>query len=351
MQDAGYNPPHPPLNKGGNKGGYHESWIMHRESLRIKTPAKINLGLEVKGLRPDGYHEIETIMQMVGLFDELRLEVKKEGIDLITLGKVVIPSEGNMVYKAFMLFNREVKGCGVRVRLKKNIPVAAGLGGGSSDGAATLVGLDKLYGTGLKREDLIDLGRRLGSDVPFFLCGPSALARGRGEILTPVRPLNSWVLLINPDFPVSTSWVYRDYDKLEVRSTIHASKTLRFAQGDILAVCHSDPESSSGEESRPENRLLTKGIDSIKLPPPHKSANRYINDLERVTIKRYPEIERIKESLIDSGAELALMSGSGPTVFGIFSEERLAKEASKRFRGYRVFVVKTLTKSPYTKHQ
>lgn len=307
--------------------------------ISIKAPAKINLGLKIKGLRPDGYHEIETRMQMVELFDELIFEKIEKGIDLIIInGEGIPPKKGNIIYNAFMLLSKKARGLGARIILKKQIPVSAGLGGGSSDGAATLIGLNKLWGLGLKREDLMDLAGRLGSDVTFFLFGPSALATGRGEILKPLKPLKAWILLINPDFPVPTSWVYRNYDKLEVSST-----SLRFAQGDILAFCHSE----RNEESRLGNRLLTKGIDNIKLARPHKSTNRYINDLERVVIEKYPEIKKIKEGLINSGAKEALMSGSGPTVFGIFSEKGSAMEASKRFKGYKVFIVKTLTKSPY----
>lgn len=284
------------------------------KKILIKTPAKINLGLKVMGLRPDGYHEIETTMQMVALFDELTFEIREEGIELISDGEVIPSIEGNIVNKAFILLSREARGRGVKIKLKKNIPVAAGLGGGSSDAAATLLGLNKLWGTGLKKEDLIYLGSRLGSDVPFFLFGPSALARGRGDTLTPLRPLNTWVLLINPNLSVSTSWVYQSYDKFE----------------GLIS----------------ETKLLTKRRDNIKLPSLLKSETRYINDLEKVTIRSYPEVMRIKEELLDSGAEVALMSGSGPTVFGIFLEKSSAEVASKRFKGYKVFIVKTLTKSP-----
>jgi len=272
----------------------------------IKTPAKINLGLRIKGLRRDGYHEIETRMQMVGLFDELIFERAEKGIDLIIDGEGIPPKKGNMVYNAFMLLSKRSGGNGVRIRLKKQIPVASGLGGGSSDGAATLVGLNRLWRLGLTREDLMDLAKMLGSDVPFFLFGPSAFATGRGEILRAVKPLDAWILLIDMGFQVSTTWAYKNYD-----------------------------------------RLLTKGGDNIKLRLSEEAGGRYINNLERVTIERYPEIRKIKEVLVDSGAKEALMSGSGPAVFGIFSDRRSALEASKRFKGYKVFTVKTLTRSPF----
>lgn len=283
--------------------------------ISIKTPAKINLGLKVKGLRSDGYHEIETTMQMVGLFDELIFETMEKGIELITDGEFICPMEENMVYKACTLINNGQRCPGVKIMLVKNIPVSAGLGGGSSDAAATLIGLNKLWELDLRREVLMDLGRRLGSDVPFFLFGPSAVVRGRGDILTPVTPLNAWILLINPPFPVSTSWVYQNYDNLR--------------------------------DLQSENKLLTKGSDSITLPRLRNRGIKFINDLERVTIKKYPVLERIKQYLIDSGAKMSFMSGSGPTVFGIFSEKKSAEDASRRFRGYKVFVVRALTKLPY----
>lgn len=323
------------------------------ESLEIKTPAKINLGLRIKGSRSDGYHEIETTMQMIGLFDELLFEEKDRGLDLKVDGEVDIPEEGNIITRAFKLLRKNAGGRGVMIRLKKNIPVSAGLGGGSSDGAATLIGLNKLWKSGLQQKELMQLGKNLGSDVPFFIFGPSALATGRGDTLTPVRPLNAWVLLINPNFPVSTLWAYQNYDKL-VRSMAHKSKSLRFAQGDIAAVCHSEqsPEpdgTGQSEESCSDTKLLTKSRDNIKLPRPKKNAGGYCSDLERVTIERYPEIETIKDELIGTGASIALMSGSGPTVFGIFHEKSLAVKASKRFKGYKVFIVKTLTESPLDK--
>lgn len=285
------------------------------KSITIKTPAKINLSLRIKGLRSDGYHEIETTMQMISLFDELFFEEKEQGLDLSIDGEVHVPKEGNIIYKAFRLLKRKAGGRGAIIRLRKNIPVSAGLGGGSSDGAATLVGLNKLWMSGLRSEELRELGKALGSDVPFFIFGPSAFATGRGEILSPNKPLNAWILLINPGFPVSTKSVYERYRKLL----------------NLIS----------------DTKLLTKGMDNIKLPRLKKIGRKYGNDLERVTLTQYPELVRIKEALLDSGASEALMSGSGPTVFGIFPEERKALEAAKRFSGYKVFVVKTLTKPPY----
>lgn len=338
MHDARYNPPHSTFNKGGNKKGYPES-------LKIKAPAKINLGLKVNGLRPDGYHEIETTMQMVGLFDELSFERIDKGIEILVQGEDITSGEENMVYKAFRLLSkyarkrgmhRMMHTMGAKIRLIKNIPLSAGLGGGSSDGAATLIGLNRLWGLGIDREGLMQLSFRLGSDVPFFLFGPSAMARGRGEILTPVKPLNAWVLLINPNIPVSTSWVYKNYDRIIARQGC----PVHHGRYDFLTL----PDIASSK-----SKLLTKRKDSIKLPRPKKNMNRYINDLERVTLSKYPVVDQIKRELIDSGARISLMSGSGPTVFGIFSEKRSAEEASKRFKGYKVFIVKTLTESPMDK--
>ena len=288
---------------------------MTKKKILIKTPAKINLGLRVKELRPDGYHEIATTMQMVGLFDELTFETIEKGIEIVTEGEVIKNGEENIIYKAYKILMKETEDIGVRIRLKKNIPVASGLGGGSSDGAATLVGLNMLWGLNFNKKKLMHFGSRLGSDVPFFLFGPSAHAKGRGDILTPVKPLNAWVLLVKPSFAVSTSWAYNNYNRLR--------------------------------EKEQDTKLLTKRRDSIKLPRFNKRFGEYINDLERVTGSKYPVISSIKKELIDSGAEISLMSGSGSTVFGIFSEKKSAEDASRRFKGYKVFVVKTLKELPY----
>lgn len=287
--------------------------------IKLKAPAKINLGLKVKGLRTDGYHEIETVLQMVSLFDEITFEERKHGIELITEEGHVPSGEENIIYKSAKLFFREVGGSGVRIRLRKGIPVAAGLGGGSSDAAATLTGLNRLSGSSLEKEELIELGRRVGSDVPFFLFGPSAIAMGRGDILSPISPLRAWVLLVNPNFPVSTAWAYQNYERLNHRS----------------------------------DTLLTKGENNIKLQPLLIGDNLDFlkgisNDLEGITIMYYPEIKEIKEALLCLGALCSLMSGSGPTIFGVFSQEELARKASLRFTGCRVFVTKTLTRLPFS---
>lgn len=278
--------------------------------LTIAAPAKINLYLKVLGRRPDGYHELESVMQKVTLADGLSFLPQTEGIALACSDPDLPADEDNLVWRAARLF-LDFTGAtgGVRIRLEKRIPVAAGLGGGSSDAAAVLVALNRLFGSGLSEEQLADLGLRLGADVPFFVRSASAaLARGIGERLTPVAGLTSGhLLLVNPGFAVSTRWVYEN---------------LALTSGGnpyILA---------------PESGALTNGnsgpasLDFHVAPGPC-----FVNDLETVTIGRHPVIGEIKQSLLDFGARVALMSGSGPTVFGYFLRPSEAQAALRHFQG------------------
>ena len=278
-----------------------------QDRLRLKAPAKINLYLRVTGRRADGYHTLETLMQKVSLYDELELRARERGIRLHCPGGVLSEHSDNLVYRATEIFlqsmERQRAGSvpGVEITLKKNIPIAAGLGGGSSDAAATLKGLNSLFGGGCSGEELAAMGLRLGADVPFFLADTSAaLATGIGEILTPVAPLAGWyVLLVNPGFPVSTRWVYRTFALTNNENT----SKLRNSQKDI------DTGAPGGV---PEDKM-------------HGTA--MYNDLETVTVSKYPEIELLKNELVAHGATTALMSGSGPTVFGLFADGQ-AVEAS-----------------------
>lgn len=279
-------------------------------ALRVLAPAKLNLRLKVTGCRPDGYHELVSVMVPVTLHDGILLAPGPAGIRLNTLGLSVPHSEDNLVFRAAKAFFRRT-GLeeAVSIRLVKNIPVAAGLGGGSSDAAATLLGLNGLWGRPLSGEALAALALGLGADVPFFLAGGPCLAKGIGELLTPLQDWPSrWYVIVTPPFQVSTAWVYRNY-KLKL--------TL--------------------DEDIPIVRLLKKGnfrfVDILD------------NDLEAVTAHQYPVIQTIKAALMDAGAEGALMTGSGPSVFGVFQTEEQANQARddviSRIPGD-VFVVKEI---------
>jgi 4-diphosphocytidyl-2-C-methyl-D-erythritol kinase len=278
----------------------------------IFTPAKINLCLSVLGRRPDGYHDVEMLMQMVGLYDEVR--VSRAGTTGVSVAcdNVAVPSgEGNIAWKAAAaILSRTDGGQGLAVTIKKNIPVAGGLGGGSSDAAAVLAAANTLLGTGLDRAQLAGLGAGLGMDVPFFFHGPLALAKGRGEVLTRLdaRP-PFWVLLVNPGFETSTAWVYKN---LNLRLT---------KNGDCNKIA----------------RLTVRNM-----------AQRLHNDLETVTAAAHPVIHRIEEALLDRGAVGARMSGSGPTVFGIFENEDGCRAAAAGLsgEGWRIYPVEALTASP-----
>ena len=295
---------------------------MTQDRLTLKAPAKINLYLKITGRRPDGYHTLETWMQKVSLCDVLVLESRKQGVRLHCAAGVLPENSDNLVYRAAELFLQTIKKrrpdspSGVEITLEKNIPVAAGLGGGSSDAAATLKGLNRLFDYCCSNEELAVMGLQLGADVPFFLAETSAaIATGIGELLSPVAPLAGYsMLLVNPGFPVSTQWVYQTFALTNDRD---ASK---------LKNSQKDKEGAGRLESMPEKTMPLTAI---------------YNDLETVTVFQYPEIGLLKTELKAHGAITALMSGSGPTVFGIFADQRLAEAsyAVLRYRFEHTYVV------------
>ena len=283
--------------------------------ITLRSPAKINLCLSVLGKRPDGYHDVEMLMQMVGLFDEVTLSLGGDGIRVQCDAAAVPSGEGNIAWKAAaVMLKLTGENAGLSIDIKKKIPVAAGLGGGSGNAAAVLAGLNKLLGAGLNRDQLAETGARIGMDVPFFFFGPTAQARGRGEILMEQPPLPKiWVLLVNPGFETSTAWVYNNVN-------------LRLTK---KAGCN--------KISRLNLRNIAEGLH---------------NDLETVTSTAHPVISRIKEVLLARGAAGALMSGSGPTVFGLFETEAACRNAAEDLsqEGWRLYPVETLTESPLTEY-
>lgn len=275
--------------------------------LTLSAPAKINLCLSVLGKRPDGYHDVEMLMQAVGLYDEVTVALTGDGITVQCDNSAVPTGEGNIAYQAaarmLALAGRDV---GVTIGIKKRIPVAAGLGGGSSDAAAVIEACNRLLGTGLDTRRMAEVGAALGMDVPFFFHGPTALARGRGEILEKTTPMDPfWVLLANPGFETSTAWVYKNVN-LGLTKKVDCNKIARLKIGRMALSLH--------------------------------------NDLETVTKAAHPVIGDIEKALLVHGALGAMMSGSGPTVFGIFESEAACWGAARGLTstGWRLYPVQTL---------
>lgn len=269
--------------------------------ISLKALAKINLGLDVVRRREDGYHEVRMIMQTIQLYDRLDIKRTQEpGIQIQTNLSFLPVNENNLIYKAAKLLMDEFSITdGVSVKLDKRIPVAAGMAGGSTDAAAMLIGVNRLFSLGLTKRQLMERGVQIGADVPYCIMRGTALAEGIGEALSPLPPMVKCpVLIAKPSISVSTKFVYQNL-KLD-DTTIHP---------DI-------------------NRL----IDDIKAKNLHDIAAHMGNVLETVTIPNYPVIDEIKKHMLSNGALGAMMSGSGPTVFGLFDNEDTAKKAYKAMR-------------------
>lgn len=271
------------------------------ESFDINAYGKINLALDIVGLRPDGYHEVSMIMQSVELHDTLSFKAidGETGIDIACNLSFVPCDERNIIAKAYNLLAKEY---GIRQRISctctKNIPVCAGMAGGSTDAAATLRALNVMFELNLSQEELMKLGSRLGADVPFCLMGGTALSKGIGEVLTPIEaPSNYRILLVRPNIPVSTKEVYAAYDKLP--RIIHPNISLildRIEKGDLRGMCQ-----------------VTGNV------------------LEYVTAAEHHVINTIEKRMLDLGALGSMMTGSGPTVFGIFTDSSKAQNAYNEF--------------------
>ena len=271
--------------------------------LSLKAYGKINLGLDVLRRRDDGDHEVRMIMQTVGIYDRIDLIYKETpGITVETNLYYLPDNENNLVYKAAKLLMDEFHvQKGVHIRLRKYIPVAAGMAGGSSDAAAVLFGVNKMFSLGLTTEQLMDRGVKIGADVPYCVMRGTALSEGIGEILTPLPvPPQCQVLIAKPGISVSTKFVYEN---------LHAN------------------------ELRPEQHPDIDGMmEAIKQKDLYGIADRFGNVLENVTIPAYPVIQEIKDLMLEQGAIGALMSGSGPTVFGLFTNPKAAAKAHEEMR-------------------
>ena len=271
------------------------------DKLELKALGKINLGLDVLGRRENGYHDVRMVMQTLYLYDQIKMEkTKKPGIELNTNLFYLPVNENNLAYRAADLLMKEFEiKEGVKITLEKHIPVAAGMAGGSSNAATVLFGMNRMFSLGLSQQELMDRGVTLGAVVPYCIMRGTVLAEGIGEILTPLPAMpKCHVLIAKPPISVSTKLVYEKLDSHEI--TEH-----------------------------PDIDGILKGLKERNLK---KIASSMGNVLEKVTIEEYPVIEEIKNVMKKSGALNAMMSGSGPTVFGIFDEKDRAKRAARRIR-------------------
>ena len=271
--------------------------------LSLKAYGKINLGLDVLRRRDDGYHEVRMIMQTVGIYDRIDLIYKETpGITVETNLYYLPDNENNLVYKAAKLLMDEFHvQKGVHIRLRKYIPVAAGMAGGSSDAAAVLFGVNKMFSLGLTTEQLMDRGVKIGADVPYCVMRGTALSEGIGEILTPLPvPPQCQVLIAKPGISVSTKVVYESLDAMELKP-----------------------------EDHPDIDGMLAAIDRKNI---HEIAGKFGNVLELVTAGKYPVIGEIEQVMKEKGAVNAMMSGSGPTVFGLFTNPQAAQNAYEKLR-------------------
>ena len=278
----------------------------------VEANAKINLTLDILGKRPDGFHEVAMVMQTIGLHDTLVMEKTERDIELSINVPWLKADEKNLAWRAAELIRQEygLEG-GVRIELTKRIPVAAGLAGGSADAAAVLKGMNGFYGLQLDEEKLCELGARLGSDIPFCIMGGTMLATGRGEVLTRLSDMpETWVVLAKPRISVSTAWAYQNYDE-------------------------------EGADRHPDNEAIKQAIDRGNRKA---VAGLLCNVLESVTIKKYDVIAEYKQMMLDKGAMASMMSGSGPTVFGLAKNREQAESIADVLRqetNADVFVTRT----------
>ncbi|GAH19302.1 unnamed protein product [marine sediment metagenome] len=264
------------------------------KEIEIDSYSKINLTLNILGKRRDGYHNIETIMQSINLADRIFIKEEKEGVKIKCSHPLVPVDTQSLTYRsAEKILNRYRIKKGVKIEIDKKIPLASGMAGGSANSASILVGINKLFALNLSNKDLREIGEELGMDIPFCIQNGTALAYHKGEKVTPLPPINPplWIIIINPGLEIPTKWAYNNLDlgliKREKNSTIAMLKALK--EG---------------------------GLEGI--------AKNLFNSFEGLVIKKYPEIGKIKDRLVEEGALGALMSGSGPTVFGIAQNKEQA---------------------------
>jgi len=280
-----------------------------KDRVSLLAPAKINLYLKITGRRADGYHYLATLMQKISLFDQVVLERRPKGVLLLCPDSDLPVDDANIAYRAASLFLEQKKNVvrgkmtGVAIILNKSIPVAAGLGGGSSDAAAVIRGLDELFAASCTEEEMLGMGASLGADVPFFVSGkPAAWATGIGDRLHEAAPLTGYsILIVNPGYSVSTQWVY---EKFALTAGINNNNLQNFEK--------------LGAEGERQNVYASRSIKPEEL----------VNDLESVTAGYHQEVMLLKNRLVEAGAAEAMMTGSGPTVFGLFRTSDAEKAAA-----------------------
>jgi 4-diphosphocytidyl-2-C-methyl-D-erythritol kinase len=297
-----------------DREGFKIRWnlVDMNDSLSLESPAKVNLRLEILKKRDDGYHELRTIFQKISLHDTLRFSLRKEGGVSVTADHPNLPvGKNNLVYKAAqsILKGASYRG-GVDIEIEKRIPLGAGLGGGSSNAATTLMALNRLLKIDLPKKELMEMGLQIGADVPFFFFKGGAIGSGIGERLKRVELPDLWYILIYPNFEVSTRWAYQNFVLTNRQFHLNLRGLLKTPEG--------------------VSRIL-------------------LNHLEAVVSKKYPEISLMKKTLLSAGALGALMTGSGPTVFGLFDEETSSTVGYKKIKrmaekkGWAVFKAHSLT--------
>lgn len=280
--------------------------------LKLKSYAKINLYLKIGQTRQDGYHDIESIMQTINLFDVVFLEKNDNKDIIVQSNNSEVPVDSNsMLYKAAEILLKKIDK-GLKIFIDKKIPIAAGLGGGSSNIATVLIGICKLFDYRIKRDELLEIASNFGMDVPFFIIRGTALTRGRGELVFPIQPIDpsTLILLINPGIKISTKWAYRMFDQLNYKETqkninveyfLKKSETIK--QKEIYSLVH--------------------------------------NSFHSVLTQKFPVIEKIKEDLNNYGSKAVAVSGSGATVFGIFEEQKTINKVYHDLKNNYPFVYKT----------
>ncbi len=272
--------------------------VIQLEIITIPAYSKINILLNIVGKRVDGYHLLETVMQSTDLCDYITLEKKKTGIEIEVNRSDLSTGKDNLAYKAAQLFFRETGiSAGINIKIKKNIPLSAGLAGGSSDAAGVLKGLNILYNTGLTIHKLVNIGVKLGADIPFCVVGGTVLAKGIGDKLEFLPPFpRLYLILVKPDFGVSTAEVYSLYDNKNIKS-----------------------------------KNITETIELLKNGEYIKALSQLQNSLEEVTFNIHPEVLEIKNKMLELNAKASLMCGSGPTVFGIVDNYNHARKIADYF--------------------
>lgn len=278
----------------------------------LKSPAKINWYLKVLNKRQDGFHNIESVMQTIGLFDDITIE-HSDNIEVSMNPSLGISMEENIVFKTVLKF-RELTETrrGVRININKQIPSGAGLGGGSSNAATTLLAINSLWSLNLGIKDLCRIAKLIGSDVPFFLNSPVAIVRGRGDVIEPLTMNHTYkIIIIKPDISVSTAWAYNQLQR--------------------------DSEYSYKSKIEP----FTKGL----IEADFKAIKRHgINDFEKVIFSKHPELEDIKKKLLNIGADYAMMSGSGSAIYGVFKDSNYKKAYDTYYPQYQTWIADTINR-------